>query len=180
MSYIKKLWYIPTEENVDKLDGLRISYIYNIVYAMNYKGKLIYKNIKENFKIKYIIFSTDEPIFYNGKKIGLENRCSHCACGNDRHMIVQFENGNFGYMKIWNDCLTYTMEELNYVMEITNTLKNVIKYCLTDRVRQLYYDSLNNKSKTHSKLCKFLIPDLIDITLSYKVSENPIYKNYPF
>jgi hypothetical protein len=77
MSYIKKLWYIPTEENVDKLDGLRISYIYNIVYAMNYKGKLIYKNIKENFKIKYIIFSTDEPIFYNGKKIGLENRCSH-------------------------------------------------------------------------------------------------------
>jgi hypothetical protein len=83
-------------------------------------------------------------------------------------------------MKIWNDCLTYTMEELNYVMEITNTLKNVIKYCLTDRVRQLYYDSLNNKSKTHSKLCKFLIPDLIDITLSYKVSENPIYKNYPF
>jgi hypothetical protein len=173
LSLSRKLCYSPTEGDLNIFEKLDIKLKYNITYT----GDKTY--ILHDYKIKYILFSTDIITTTSSYGNSYEGSCIHCGYGNDRHMILQFENDEFGYIQFWNDCLTYDMYENISSIEIANNLDNVIQYCLTDKVRVFYFKFIDSINNIHVKLSKYLIKDLINITVEFTLKSNPIFENYP-
>jgi hypothetical protein len=144
LSLNRKLFYSPTEKDLDIFERLDIKIKYNITYM----GDKTYD--WTNYKVKYVLFSTDEGSYPH------------------RHLILQFEGGEFGYMQFWYDCLP------DSDIEITNNLDNVIQYCLTDKVRTFYFKFIDNINNIYTKLSKYLIKDLINIAIEFMLKNNPI------
>ena len=138
-------------------------------YNISYTGPKS-DNLKD-FIIKDILFSTDikhkSLIKYDYDTESYEGCCRYCGCGNDRHMILQFTNNTFGYLKYWNSCLTYLSNDTNHTLEIADSLPDVIQYCLTDPIRNIYFQYITDYNNIQNKLNEYLILDLTNIVSQY-------------
>jgi hypothetical protein len=169
----KNLWFKASENEINYFNNLKL----DIKYSINYTENKTY-NIND-YKIKYIIFSTDIVKNKNTYRISYEGSCSFCGYGNDRYIIFQFENGDYGYLPFWNRCLTYHTNESNYIIEVANTLNSIIKYCMTENIRKLYFESINNVNNLFLMLNQYLHSNLVKMTLQYYFTDCPDHDNFP-
>src|SRR5687768_2024788 len=117
---------------IDCKDETTIQYYskinWNITYSINFNQEKNNENYLAN-NIQYIIFENVIP------------ETSYCICGfgDNVDTIFQFKNGHFGYLCYHSSCLSESVTDSGYDIEIAEDLNDLIEFCLSSETRETFY-----------------------------------------
>ena len=78
---------------------------------------------------------------------GDKDPCPYCGYGDEYYYIIKFKDGNYGYIKLWSGCLTYSPCIRNnfntyFELQYTDSYEDVLNLCMTLEDRQVCNDQI--------------------------------------
>lgn len=89
---------------------------------------------------RYLLPSDAEDIIFQHCPNDDKDPCHHCGYGNEYHYILKFKDGNYGYIKLWSGCLSYSPHVANVIhdsdhgkheLEYASSYEDIVNLCMT-------------------------------------------------